>query len=434
MTSSTKTKRATETAGAWMHRTHRAGIYDFTTMIKFVNEVESHWEQNGRSGTTMPLKRRCTGYSSGRGWLPSTMTHPVTKERFVFPLMDFQVGDDGLYATTHFDPRCPSCGSTMTRSAANSKRDEAFVCAPCDTICPAWVEVTGSGKAKEAPKVPKADRPEITDHKALITRVVRLVQKARKVAEDHKFTLPIGHRTTAHLAKLAMITGDADEAFRLWIDGRVPASWREKFDAAGLPSGRFRPLEVDPDNPTWYGTIARVLDAGLPVMLVGPAGSGKTFFAKWYAKRVKKDIEVVVGSGDLAGTQLWVSQVSAKNGNTKVHRGPATIACTEGSVLLLDEVDGFDPNSLLPMNAVLNGDEKLSIPILGNLDVSPDVRIIAAANTNGLGHDRTYTARNRLDGAFLNRFAVVVHATYEEKVDTTVAEQAVLEVLESLSL
>lgn len=424
-----------ETASSWMHRTHKAGIYNFTAMIQFVAEVEAHWTTTNRSGKTMPLLERCRGYKSGKGRLPRTMKHPVTKAKFIFPMFRFDRESEALIQSSFRAPTCPECGLQMTRHAATEKRPSVFACTPCKTMVEAFAPVTGDGKQKDAPEAKKTEpkSPKIRDYKSLIARILHIVKVARTVVEDRGFTLPIGVRTTDHLAWLSMVMGDADEAWRLWIDGRIPSQWRESFDAAGLPRGKFRAApNADDGDPSWYATTAKVLDAGLPVMIVGPAGSGKSYFAKWYAKRIQKDIEIVVGSGDLAGSQLWVDQVSAKNGTTTVHRGPAARACTEGNVLLLDEVDGFDPNSLLPMNAVLNGDTHLSVPVLGNLEIDPDVKIIACANTTGLTRDRTYTARNKLDGAFLNRFAVVIHAGYEEKVDRKVAEAAILSALKTM--
>jgi len=420
-----------------MHRAHQSGQFNLNSLIEFTSSVVAYWEATNRSGKTMPLLQRLRGYETPKGGLlPRTMKHPVTKSKFIFPLFSFEVGDDGLYQATPLLPKCPECAGEMKRVAATEKRPEAFACYACKNITEAFADVTGDGTQKnEAPKAKVEDEKprKLRDYQQLITRVIAIVTLARKVVEQANMTLPIGVRTSEHLAKLAVVLGDADEAWRLWVDGRIPSQWREKFDAAGLPRGKFRPLPTkDENDPSWYGTVAAVLDAGLPVMIVGPAGSGKTYFAKHYAKRVQKDIEIVVGSGDLAGSQLWVDQISADNGSTTVHRGPASRACTDGSVLLLDEVDGFDPNSLLPMNAVLNGDRQLSVPVLGALDINPEVRIIACANTTGLTRDRTYTARNKLDGAFLNRFAVVVEATYEEKVDRKVAENAVLAALEAL--
>lgn len=433
-----KTTRPTETSNAWMHRTHRSGEFNFTSLISFTDDVTAHWEGTNREGQKLPLLARLKGYETGKGVLPRTSKHPVTKAKFVFPLFKFDLDDDGLYNATLINPSCPECGAEMKRTAATESRPSAFACYPCKVLTEAFDDVTGDGKQKDEKKTKKTKKDDdrdtqLRDHKATVARILSIITLARKVVEDQGLSLPIGVRTSEHLAKLAVVLGDADEAWRLWIDGRVPSQWREKFDAAGLPKGKFRPMRnEDANDPTWYATVAKVLDAGMPVMVVGPAGSGKTYFAKWYARRVQKDIEIVVGSGDLAGSQLWVDQVSAKGGNTTVHRGPATRACTDGNVLLLDEVDGFDPNSLLPMNAVLNGDRQLSVPVLGNLDISEEVRIIACANTTGLTRDRTYTARNKLDGAFLNRFAVVVHAGYEIKVDQKVAENAILAAIKAL--
>jgi MoxR-like ATPase len=108
--------------------------------------------------------------------------------------------------------------------------------------------------------------------------------------------------------------------------------------------------------------------------------------------------------------------------------GPAAEASRKGEILFLDEMDGFPSNSLLPLNTILNGDRRIYAPVIGEIEVHSGLRIIGAANTNGRSKDRTYTGRNRLDGAFLNRFAVVVRTEYEERIDRKV----VLETLASL--
>lgn len=421
---------ASETFKGAVERLHKAGTFNFSALLTFVNNVESSTGNTFSGGFY-----KCAGRERGKGLLPRTMKNPVTNENFIFPMlnMDRQKGEH--ITVTVVEPKCPKCGSDMERRKRRDGTADFFGCSRypgCRGACDAYADVTGSGSPQsgEEPKVEV--EVKLHDRTALINRIVTLVERARKVVEDHNMTLPIGYRTTQHLAKLAIIIGCPDEAWKLWVDGRVSDVERAKFDAAGLPAGSPKPVAVVKDQPSWYGTMAAVLDAGLPVFLVGGAGTGKTRFAKWYAARREVKLEMVVGSGDVAGRELWVARRDASKGETKTVPGPAARACADGSVLLLDEIDGFDSNSLLPMNAVLNGDQRLSVPVLGELEVNPEVRIIAAANTNGRSKDRTYNARNRLDGAFLNRFAVVCQTRYERNVDTLCAAESIEDVLKAL--
>ncbi len=160
---------------------------------------------------------------------------------------------------------------------------------------------------KDAPKTP-----------TLIEQIVHIVTTARKIAESHGMGLPVGYRTTKHLASLATIFDSADDAWRLWVDGRVSKPDRAKFDEAGLPSGTYKHRDAEDDdetNPNWYSTLEEIVDEGLPVFLVGEAGTGKTRFAQWYAERAKKDLHVVCGTGDMAGRDLWIARRDVTKGN-----------------------------------------------------------------------------------------------------------------------
>lgn len=314
-------------------------------------------------------------------------------------------------------PKNPMHGRMVERK--NAKDQTAFWGCAKYPECTATRSIT----KKEEPKKEEPKKEDLADE------VVRIITAARKISADHGMALPIGYRTTKHIAALAATFGSADEAWKLWIDGRVNETDRVKFTAAGLPGGSFMHATSN-GNPGWYETVAKVIDADLPVFLVGEAGTGKTRFAQWYAARVKKPLYTVVGCGDMAGRELWVARRDVTKGNVTTVPGAAAQAAENGGVLLLDEVDGFDANALLPLNAMLNGDPELTAPILGTVKVDPECRIIAAANTNGRNKDRAYAARNRLDGAFLNRFAVVIRVTFDRTIDEKVARTQIAEFFE----
>jgi ssDNA-binding Zn-finger/Zn-ribbon topoisomerase 1 len=419
----------------WAARVTREGKYDLTATIEFIASQRSAWRIAGQKGACnwwakiAPRRRQ-------QGVVPQSMRHHTTKEWFTFPM--FEVNRLGFLAqATLVEPKCPRCGGEMQRRTRGDTQEQFFGCKQyprCRGTADAWKEFTVGGEKKEVDQSllqdveddkeeTKIEQEHIDPRETLIKRICELVKLGRKVVEDHGITLPIGYRTVAHLTHLAVILEDADDAWRLWCNGRLSDQEREKFEAAGMPKGSYDYGESIDAEPAWYHLMRRVVDAALPVMVVGGAGGGKTRFAEWYAAQSSRKLHIATGSDDVAGRELWVSRRDASGGKTTNILGPAAMACERGDVLLLDEVDGFSANSLLPLNGVLNGNRKLCVPVLGEIEVHEDVRIIAAANTNGRSKDRTYTGRNRLDGATLNRFAVVVKVDYEARIDRKVAKE-----------
>lgn len=80
-------------------------------------------------------------------------------------------------------------------------------------------------------------------------------------------------------------------------------------------------------------------------------------------------------------------------------------AFKNGGVFLLDEIDASVPEALVVLNmAIANG--YFDFPN-GKVEAHPNFRIVACANTYGLGGNDVYVGRNQLDGASLDRFAVI---------------------------
>lgn len=149
-------------------------------------------------------------------------------------------------------------------------------------------------------------------------------------------------------------------------------------------------------------TLIRELSMGDPVMLVGPAGSGKTqaseqaaeaLGAKFYPLSIgpqtsKSDLlgYLVPGTGELVRTGL-------RN------------AYEAGGVALLDEIDAGHAGVLTVINA-LSSNGCSGWPD-GVQRKHENFRLIAAANTYGNGADREYVGRQQLDAATLDRFVVI---------------------------
>jgi len=72
---------------------------------------------------------------------------------------------------------------------------------------------------------------------------------------------------------------------------------------------------------------------------------------------------------------------------------------------MLDEIDASVPEALVIINtAIANG--YFDFPN-GKVEAHENFRIVACANTYGLGGNDVYVGRNQLDGASLDRFAVI---------------------------
>lgn len=169
-----------------------------------------------------------------------------------------------------------------------------------------------------------------------------------------------------------------------------------------------------PDGEHRHETFADVLtmvDAAIPVMLVGPAGSGKTTMCHQIANAMGKPFS---HTGAIT-SRYELSGYNDAHGNYQ--RTAFRDAYEHGHHFLFDEVDGSDPSALLWCNtAIANG--VCAFPD-GNVTRHADFRLVAAANTYGRGADRVYVGRNQLDGASLDRFAVV-DFDYDEKLERAV--------------
>lgn len=150
-----------------------------------------------------------------------------------------------------------------------------------------------------------------------------------------------------------------------------------------------------------FELLLHVVATGVPVMLVGAAGTGKSHSA-----------ELVAQSFDLPFYAMSVGAQTSKsdligymNAVSAYVRTVFREAYENGGVFLLDEIDAGNSNVLIQLNAALaNG--YMSFPD-GMVRKHDDFKFIASANTFGLGASRQYVGRNQLDAATLDRFTVL---------------------------
>jgi MoxR-like ATPase len=163
-----------------------------------------------------------------------------------------------------------------------------------------------------------------------------------------------------------------------------------------------------------FSEVMTLISAGLPILLVGPAGSGKTTLAKQVAEALDARFSFNSMTEGVSESSLLGRTLPLADGSWGYKPAPFVITWRDGGVHLLDEIDASDSNLLVTINAAIaNG--ILSIPFADlEIERNKDTILIAAANTFGTGADRQYVGRNQLDAATLNRFAM---STVEMKFD-----------------
>lgn len=145
--------------------------------------------------------------------------------------------------------------------------------------------------------------------------------------------------------------------------------------------------------------LLAAVNARVPVMLVGPAGSGKTTAARNVADALGLPFYF---TGAIDSPYKLLGFIDAQG---RTVRTPFREAFEHGGVFLFDEQDASLPGAVLAFNAATaNG--VCDFPD-ATVKAHENFRVIAACNTFGRGADRQYVGRLQQDAAALDRYAVL---------------------------
>jgi cobaltochelatase CobS len=163
------------------------------------------------------------------------------------------------------------------------------------------------------------------------------------------------------------------------------------------PSGHVR---------TEFQEILTAATVGLNILLVGPAGCGKTHLAHQVAEALGRPFASVSCTAGMSESSLTGWMLPSDGGAFEYVPSDFVTMYENGGVFLFDEVDAADPNTLLFINQALANGSFYLPQRKGRTKVErhSDFVCLAAANTFGTGANMTYAGRERLDEATLDRF------------------------------
>lgn len=184
----------------------------------------------------------------------------------------------------------------------------------------------------------------------------------------------------------------------------------EKFDdyVVNNPAKTRKTIEYFNPN-TGYSTtevhhecfdeVVAYVQNNLNVLLVGSAGTGKNHLCK----QVADFLGLTFYFANAVTQEYKLTGFIDANGN--YHPTQFYNAYKDGGLFMFDELDGSDPNALVTFNGALSNGY-MDFPV-GRVDMHPNFRAVACANTWGTGASSEYVGRYPLDAATRNRFGTI---------------------------
>ncbi len=150
------------------------------------------------------------------------------------------------------------------------------------------------------------------------------------------------------------------------------------------------------------------------ILLVGPTGSGKSSIIAQLAARLNWPLRRVNLHGETSVSD-FLGTHKARNGEVFFQYGILPNTMREGKILVLEEIDAATPEILFVLQGVLEDGGTLTIADNAGENVipHPDFRLVATANTLGLGDESgMYTGTSVLNASHLDRWTTVYQVGY----------------------
>jgi cobaltochelatase CobS len=171
------------------------------------------------------------------------------------------------------------------------------------------------------------------------------------------------------------------------------------------------------------------------MLLVGPTGSGKSSLIAQMAARLNWPLRRINLHGE-TGVSDFLGTHKARKGEVFFQYGILPTAMREGQILVLEELDAATPEILFSLQGVLEDEGVLTLADNGGEIIAPhpDFRLVATANTLGLGDESgLYTGTNVLNASHLDRWNVVFSVGYlDDKQEAKVIREKAPELAHAL--
>jgi MoxR-like ATPase len=162
--------------------------------------------------------------------------------------------------------------------------------------------------------------------------------------------------------------------------------------------------------------------AGVPVYLVGPKGSGKSYLAKQVAECLGRGYGECPLTAGATPTWLLGRYVDKYVPSDYVKQYGAE---NDGGIFCFEEIDSADANMLLVVNNSM-ANEEFHNPISGEtIKRGKNHAAMATANTMGTGATAQYGGREKLDAATRDRWAMGrVYVDIDENLESIIAHES----------
>jgi nitric oxide reductase NorQ protein len=126
--------------------------------------------------------------------------------------------------------------------------------------------------------------------------------------------------------------------------------------------------------------FAKCHDRGLPVMLKGPTGCGKTRFVEHMAWRLQRPLVTIACHDDLTASDL-TGRYLIRGGDTVWVDGPLTVAARMGAICYLDEIVEARQDTVVVIHPLTDDRRLLPIERTGELiEAAPGFQVVISYN------------------------------------------------------
>ena len=154
--------------------------------------------------------------------------------------------------------------------------------------------------------------------------------------------------------------------------------------------------------------------------LFGPSGAGKGYIVKQVGELLDQK---VIDGGKIGEVHTVLGYIDAQG---RFRATPGVEACVNGGIIFYDEFDNGNGDTRVALNTMYsNLRDKINNPasdkyirFAGEIDIpiNPNMRMIAAGNTDGTGCDEHYTDRYPIDESIMERYKAI-YIDYDENVE-----------------